>query len=205
VKQSLVNARKKRNEYKVVKSKKFQEMRASKKLEKECRKKRGGKEKVVFNSIEKMVLKKEHIHVSAYHGKDFEGPSLKLMMYGGVRIFNNIQKFLIDNKVNWSQTTTDEEIMEVCGGYGEVLQLLDGVFSLLNTPRREYNDDKQIKLEVSLELLRKKWIALNLSITPKVHMLLNHSAHLIKRLKGFVHMTEERIKKAPSKKGIGGC
>lgn len=95
---------------------------------------------------------------------------------------------------------SDDDIDERCNAYGETLQLLDPIFSVLNTHRHEYNMEKVQLLKNNLELLRKKWNSLQLSFTPKVHTLLDHSPYLFETLKGFAHMSEERLERAHQSK-----
>ena len=87
----------------------------------------------------------------------------------------------------------EEEICEVCCCHGELLQLLDATFGLLNTKCSEFQEKKAEELKERLEVLREKWLLLSLNVTPRMHTLLNHSPDMLMALKGFLHMSEERI------------
>jgi hypothetical protein len=61
-----------------------------------------------------------------------------------------------------------EELKAVCSAHGQMFQLLDGIFSLLNTKRGAVTAEIVEKLKERLELARKKWDDMGLSMmTPK--------------------------------------
>ena len=72
-----------------------------------------------------------------------------------------------------------EELKAVCLAHGQMFQLLDGIFSLLNTKRGAVTAEIVETLKKRLELARKKWDDIGLSMTPKWHMLLAHAIELL--------------------------
>jgi hypothetical protein len=78
-----------------------------------------------------------------------------------------------------------------------MFQLLDGVFSLLLTKRREVTFEVAETLKKQLELARQKWDEMGLSMTPKWHMLLNHAIEFLTRTGGgLIEMGEDQIEPA---------
>jgi hypothetical protein len=90
-----------------------------------------------------------------------------------------------------------QELKAVCSAHGQTLQLLDGMFSLLNTKRGAVTAEIVEKLKERLELARKKWDDMGLSMTPKWHMLLAHAVEMLLRTGGgLIEMGEDRIERA---------
>jgi len=90
-----------------------------------------------------------------------------------------------------------EELKTVCSAHGQMFQLLDGIFSLLNTKRGGVTAEIVQKLKERLELARRKWDDMGLSMTPKWHMLLAHAIEfLIRTGGGLIEMGEDRIERA---------
>ncbi len=90
-----------------------------------------------------------------------------------------------------------EELKAVCLAHGQMFQLLDGIFSLLNTKRGAVTAEIVETLKKRLELARKKWDDIGLSMTPKWHMLLAHAIELLMRTGGgLIEMGEDRIERA---------
>ena len=78
--------------------------------------------------------------------------------------------------------------------------LFHGMFSSLNTSHKDHKDEAVTELKKRLELLRTTWMTSELSFTPKMHTLPNHGPEMLQCLKGFSHMTEERVERFHQKK-----
>jgi hypothetical protein len=91
----------------------------------------------------------------------------------------------------------EEDLKAVCLAHGQMFQLLDGIFSLLNTKRGVVTAEIVEKSKDRLELARKKWDDMSLSMTPKWHMLLAHVIELLMITGGgLIVMGEDRIERA---------
>jgi hypothetical protein len=89
------------------------------------------------------------------------------------------------------------ELVRHCEAHGTMFQLLDGIFSLLLTKRGMVTPAVLDALKKRLELARVKWAEMELSMTPKWHMLLNHYVQLLERTGGgLVELGEDRIERA---------
>jgi hypothetical protein len=83
-----------------------------------------------------------------------------------------------------------------CEAHGTMFQLLDGIFFLLLTKRGMVTPAILDELGKRLELARVKWAKMELSMTPKWHMLLNHSVQLLERTgDGLVELGKDRIER----------
>jgi hypothetical protein len=90
-----------------------------------------------------------------------------------------------------------QELKAVCSAHGQMFQLLDGTFSLLNTKRGAVTAEIVEKLKERLELARKKWDDMGLSMTPKWHVLLAHAVEMPLRTGGgLIEMGFDRIERA---------
>jgi hypothetical protein len=81
--------------------------------------------------------------------------------------------------------------------HGTMCQLLDRIFLLLLTKRGMVTPAILDELRKRLEVARVKWAEMGLSMTPKWHMLLNHSVQLLERTGGgLVELGEDRVERA---------
>ena len=113
-------------------------------------------------------------------------------MAKGRDVFQNILTFLtttVERSENFK--ATDDEIRTTCNDFGEILVLLDGAISMVNTKRGKVSDELIRNLADRLQCILCEWNHLNFSITPKLHVLLNHSISQLKETNGFADMGED--------------
>jgi hypothetical protein len=127
------------------------------------------------------------------------------MMAQGRNIFAEIEahikaKIEAEKDLEEEKKTFDVNIPEGvrhCEADGTIFQLLDGILSLLLTNRSMVTPAVLDELEKQLELARVKWAEMELSMTPKWHMLLNHLVQLLERTGGgLVELGEDHIERA---------
>ena len=97
--------------------------------------------------------------------------------------------------MNKPSNVTVEEIDEMCNGCGRLRVLIDSVFSTLHAKRGTITIDVINVLKSDLNLVRIKFIELNLSFTPKFHMLYEHAPKFLLELNGFYEMGEDAIER----------
>ena len=76
----------------------------------------------------------------------------------------------------------------------EVFDTLDVVFSLLHIC--DPTEEEMIKMEKIIKELEEKWNGLELSHTPKYHILLNHTVEQERRFGGIADLEEDFIQKS---------
>ena len=171
------------------------------KQEQEIRKKRGKEQKSVRKIIEEILIKNK-TPLSSYHGGDMEGNDIRRLMHEGPAIFSALKNAIVEYCASGSIRVNDEdyasqaEIEPICSDYGQLLLLMDAVFSLLNTKRGEVTADTLQRLEERLKTLMQEWNRFQLSITPKAHILFNHSLFFLMITQGFHDMGEDRVERA---------
>lgn len=146
----------------------------------------------VINRIESVILKMCKISKSCYHAGDLEGNDIRRLMSKGKIVFSEIGNHL---RVNKPSNITVEEIDEMCIGYGCLCVLMDSVFSTLHAKRGAIAIDMINVLKSDLNLVRIKFKELNLSYTPKFHMLYEHVPKFLLELNGFYDMGEDAIER----------
>ncbi len=92
---------------------------------------------------------------------------------------------------------SDAEINKVCESHGKMFMLLNGLFSA-KAPRGSVTNELILKMQTTLELVRKKWAEMGLSITPKCHVLFNHAIELLLLTGGFVESAKTALKGTPN-------
>ncbi len=215
------DTRKKRDEFEANSKELKMLFDAAKRKEGEIRKKRGRAEKTLANSIESEVLKQCKVHLSCFHGGDLVGEPIRILMREGKKIFEDVELHVVetadklqenllaneDLEMPDSEDNSDLEMpdldrakkagLAVCSAHGQMFQLLDGIFSLLNAKRGAVTAEIVEKLKETLELARKKWDDMGLSMTPKWHMLLAHAVEMLLTTGGgLIEMGEDRIERA---------
>ena len=153
--------------------------------------KRGKKERALRMGVEHDVLKAIFglLVLSSHHGGDMEGPHVREMMVKGPEVLKAIADFLKLRRTA-EMSASDDEIDVFCDSIGKIHLQLDSVFSLVNTKRGELTDVVTKKLEDHLDELLKHWAHANLSITPKLHALLDHIVGQLRRTGGTADMGE---------------
>jgi hypothetical protein len=170
------------------------------------------------NSIESEALKQRKVNLSCFHGGDLVGEPIQIIMRI-VETADKLQENLLANedlelpdteddsdlempdlyrpKQAGLKKTGKEKLKAVCSAHGQMFQLLNGTFSLLSAKRGAATAEIVEKLKERLELARKKWDDMGLSMTPKWHMLLAHAIELlIGAGGGLIEMGEDRIERA---------
>ena len=94
------------------------------------------------------------------------------------------------------QTADEVEIEQTSKSFGRLFVLMDGIFSDFNVSKDEYHYSIIPRLENKLKILLQEWIRMNLSITPKLHILLNHAIFQLAHTRGFADMREDRIERS---------
>ena len=146
----------------------------------------------VANYIESVILKQHRISKSCYHAGDLEGNDIRRLMGNGLTIFEQIKDYLVLHKPH---NVGMNEIREICTGFGRLLSLLDSVFSTLHAKRNSVTASRLETLKSDLNLVRIKWNEMNLSYTPKFHLLYEHVPGILFELNGFFDMGEDCIER----------
>ena len=113
-------------------------------------------------------------------------------MSKGKIVFSEIGNYL---RVNKSSNIIVEEIDEMCIGYGRLCVLMDSVFSTLHAKRGTITINMINVLKSDLDLVRIKFMELNLSFTQKFHMLYEYVPKFLLELNGFYDMGEDAIER----------
>jgi hypothetical protein len=124
-------------------------------------------------------LKKFNIHPEVYHGGDLNGVCSRSFMTEAQSIFDELLVIFLDVDDEWLQTReiTREEFENVVSAavadYKDMFRLMDAAFSSLRTinPTLEECDEAQRRVDKVLV----KWRAMDISITPKVHIIEDHT------------------------------
>ena len=179
--------------------KKFREAKAS---EEELKKATRNSSHTIKTCVEHFMLVLYRAHVSSYHGGEHEGNSCRQLMKEGDNIFEEIKQYLIirnnNNALGNDNCTIDnEEIVSLCDKHGKMLVMFDNVFSAFYTKRGKHSNDAHNRLLSDLEHVRQCWVQLQISITPKLHVIFYHVPFLLYKFNGgFDKLEESRIEQS---------
>ena len=84
----------------------------------------------------------------------------------------------------------------MCYDTGNLFCLFDAVFSILNSKRDSFDQEKIKKFVEHVSQAFKKWKQMDLTVTHKSHLLLAHAVTMLRLRKGFTHVGESRLERA---------
>jgi len=152
--------------------------------------------------VEQNFLEPYGVTRAAYHGGDLVGPSVKALMANADDIFSSLEVFLLD-VANEKKVLNDEEIDQLSARmrfYRYTLRNFDGFFSLLRDKHSDTEYDEKMKqLKLFLDTALQCWRRLNISITPKLHLLEDHVFDIIQNIKTLEYFDEEFVERAHQK------
>ncbi|KAL7539781.1 hypothetical protein ACHAXR_011204 [Thalassiosira sp. AJA248-18] len=175
-KDKLVSAIKKKQASKKKKMDRIKEFRKGRKTEKGS----------MFSLIDK-ILQKYDVSRGAYHGGDFNGVSIKLLMEHAIEIFDEIAKMLVRTKSTQCKMS-DEDICRLCDDCAIVFIAWDGAMSYLHmeNPSDADCDRAQEFVDKAMEKMR----ALGLSVTVKGHGGESHLVTQMRQVGGLLEFDE---------------
>ena len=117
------------------------------------------------------VLKEIGVELSAYHGGSLNGKDIKKVMNNACHIFDRFSTIFKGGKRR-NCALSDANIDALCLQFREVFVLWDGVFSLARTINPTERDTSIYRMYVDAAVKGSK--DLQCTVTPKVHLMLEH-------------------------------
>ena len=117
------------------------------------------------------VLKEIGVELSAYHGGSLNGKDIKKVMNNACHIFDRFSAIFKGGK-RPNCALSDANIDALCLQFREVFVLWDGVFSLARTINPTEGDTSIYRMYVDAAVKGSK--DLQCTVTPKVHLMLEH-------------------------------
>jgi hypothetical protein len=134
------------------------------------------------------ILKKKGIDRAAQFGGDLEGNGVRRLMAEATVIIDDIELAMLEmDRV----AGTDDEIRDVCEKHRQLFLCWDGYFSGLRTKRFHLTDEitKKTKAFLVRSILLERHLCM--SITPKTHVMGDHSIEQLVRIFGFADLAED--------------
>ena len=112
-----------------------------------------------------------------------------------VDTYAHLQSCFIRNSIrNSNANAASEETQDLRNKHGRLLVLWDDAFSTFYAKREWFLEHQFDKLATDMELIRRYWTQLNLSIAPRAHATLSHLTAMLHRWnKGLDNVGEEDI------------
>jgi len=179
-----------------------QDVAKAKKIMRECEGTVPTTSKWLRMEIEQNFLEPYGVTRAAYHGGDLVGPSVKSLMANADDIFSTLEAFLLD-VAEENGILIEDEIEQVRARlqvYRLVLKNFDGLFSLLRDKESQLNiNEKTVQLAKFLDAAMLCWCRLNISITPKLHIVEDHLLDVIAHIETLQYFDEEFVERAHQK------
>jgi len=152
--------------------------------------------------IEQNFLEPYGVTRAAYHGGNLVGPSVKSLMSNADDIFSSLEVFLTD-VAEENGILIEEEVEQVQARlqvYQLALKNFDRLFSLLREKDSTLNvTEKNEQLAKFLDAAILCWRRLNMSVTPKLHILEDHLLDVIAHIETLQYFDEEFVERAHQK------
>jgi hypothetical protein len=158
---------------------------------KEVRKKKKKLDNPILAELEN-VLNKRNICAAAYHGGKLNGVDCRELISIAEDVYSNdILPLLlsVDNPDRCSESLIENS----CKLHQDIFMTLDALCSLLRMKNGEPQQQHFEKAETHLLNLRKLWQKASLSLTPKMHTLLNHSIQQMRAFEGIGDTMEDDV------------
>ena len=137
------------------------------------------------------ILRLYKVLREVYHGGNFNGVNGKRIMSNAHAIMADIEQLLKLRKRDDSELS-DEDISKLCGDCATVLTLFDDYFRILRTGTK----DDEARATDARRLALAKLREMELSVTPKVHLLERHAVEQMCKFKGGLkHVLEDWVEK----------
>ena len=147
------------------------------------------------------ILKTDaNIYREAYHGGELNGVCVRRFLENSTVLMKKITALVSerrdkdDGRTGYDNRCTSEELDKTMGTYSDLFRVMDLLFSLLRIPAPTVNDIKNAKKTVAQ--LEQLWKQLNISETPKAHIIFKHTVVQYEYFGGIADKAEDFVEKA---------
>jgi hypothetical protein len=127
------------------------------------------------------VLKTHHIAKPYYHGGKYHGKAMVHLMDKSQIIMQDIKNVLLQenegyrgNALNQTQLCSQQEIIQWCDKFKDLLKVFDSIFSQARTFSGMFDPEQIEHLKKSVQTAVGLWRGMDQSISPKVHAIEDH-------------------------------
>jgi hypothetical protein len=158
---------------------------------------RGGYQ--VRNYIDNKIFQKHKMRTQAYHGGEkYTGVDIGILTGNANIIVGEIEEYLLEI-VHPLKEASDGEIRDFCNHIKRVLNMLDGMFTILRKKRGEVEAADLVTYEQSAEQAALLWKKLGLSYTPSFHYVHKEALRLLRMHGGIGELLEDHLEKSHQK------
>ena len=166
----------------------------------DLRKKRLGRTDGLDSLIDDLLKKEANIYREAYHGGEMNGVCVRRFLEQSSFLMDKMTELVCERRnINngrrrYDNRCTSEELKETLNTYNDLFRVMDLVFSLLRIPAPTKYDIKNAKKAVAK--LEEIWRGLNISETPKAHILFKHTVLQYELFGGIADKVEDFVEKS---------
>ena len=130
-----------------------------------------------------------------YHGGKYNGKAIIKLLIDAQNILSAVQDFLL-TKVPENTWCSNEEVIKQMGVYADFFTVFDSVFSNLHTAVGELSESKEEETCKGIALGLKMWRDLDMSVSPKLHVLEDHLFNQLSSFKGLGDYSKDFVEQA---------
>ncbi|KAL7557672.1 hypothetical protein ACA910_021095 [Epithemia clementina (nom. ined.)] len=140
-------------------------------------------------AIEK-ICKQHGVNKGCFFGGDLQGPACRSLMRNRRAIFKDIWLYIMALPSE-QKLIPDETIKEVMDAHERMLGHFDAIFSICSLKRHHVTDKQKASLKNHVELVGSVWRALDINVTPKMHLIEKHCPEIMDMLDGMGDLGED--------------
>ena len=145
--------------------------------------------------ISNLLQQTSRICPQAFHGGSMNGVCCRRLLTDIEVIMKNIKEKAIEKiNNNIHNTYSMENLTKVFDDYINLFHVMDAIFSNLQIPSPSKDEIEEVKL--SNYVMENMWRELELSITPKAHILFEHAVDQFEKYGGIADKVEDFVEKA---------
>ena len=149
----------------------------------------------IWERIEQECFVKFGIEHPYYHRGKYNGKAMLKFYNLADKAMNKVKTFLIEN-IPVNNRCRDSEVISVTTAFTNLFLVFDTIFSLAWTPVGLLMTEQQEKATKSITLVIKLWKELDMSMTPKVHILEDYLLSQLVMFKGLSDYSEDFVEQA---------
>ena len=141
------------------------------------------------------VIKDNGIKFGAFRAGDIQGNGCRKLISCGGDITKSMTEFLQSMPAG-QKKCSDKEIGELFGVYARLLGHLEALFSIICKKRFHLNDSDVEKSMLHRDAIENLWRYLNISVTPKLHLLFVHLLRFMEQVQRSDDLGEDAGERA---------
>jgi hypothetical protein len=170
-------------------------LRAMNDARREVEKDLGKISRPIWEQIEEGCFVKLGIERPYYHGGKYNGKATIKLLSDAQKVIDAVKDFIL-TKVPEATRCSDDEVIKQMNVFVDFFTVFDSIFSNSRTPVGHLSELKEEETNKGIALGLKMWRDLDMSVSPKLHVLEDHLYSQLSLFKGLGDYSEDFVEQA---------